>query len=67
MPKSMGGAIPSNPDLEPEKSLTYEAGFAMIILILSLKRSIMLFQTDFKDKITRSARIAKVKLQEVNL
>ncbi|MFW3338942.1 TonB-dependent receptor domain-containing protein [Aliarcobacter butzleri] len=58
MLNSMGGAILPNPDLEPEKSLTYEAGFAYDNPDIGLEGSIMLFQTDFKDKITRSARIA---------
>ena len=57
MLNSMGGAIIPNPDLEPEKSLTYEAGFAYDNPDIALEGSLMLFQTDFKDKITRSARM----------
>jgi outer membrane receptor for ferrienterochelin and colicins len=58
MLNSMGGAIIPNPDLEPEKSLTYETGVAYDNPDMGLAGSLMLFQTDFKDKITRSSRIA---------
>lgn len=57
MLNSMGGAILPNPDLEPETSLTYEGGFAYQNSDLGLLASLMFYQTDFKDKITRSARI----------
>lgn len=58
MLNSMGGAILPNPDLEPEKSLTYEAGIAYNNADLGLLGSLMFFKTDFKDKITRSSRMA---------
>ncbi len=57
MLNSMGGAIIPNPDLKPEKSWTYEAGIAYENPDNGLTGSLMLFQTDFEDKITRSARI----------
>ncbi len=58
MLNSMGGAILPNPDLEPEKSLTYETGIAYQNPDLGLLGSLMFFKTDFKDKITRSSRVA---------
>ena len=57
MLNSMGGAIMPNPDLKPETSLTYETGFAYEDLDLGLQASLMFYQTDFKDKITRSSRM----------
>ncbi|MCK7608294.1 TonB-dependent receptor [Acinetobacter portensis] len=57
MLSSMGGAILPNPDLDPEKSLTYEVGFAFNDSDLGLGTSLMLFKTDFEDKITRSDKI----------
>ncbi len=57
MLNSMGGAIMPNPDLEPETSLTYETGFAYENQDLGLLASLMFYQTDFKDKITRSSRM----------
>ncbi|WP_407412377.1 TonB-dependent receptor domain-containing protein [Acinetobacter sp.] len=58
MLNSMGGAILPNPDLKPETSLTYETGFAFENRDLGLLASLMVYQTDFNDKITRSARVA---------
>ncbi|MCT7514483.1 TonB-dependent receptor domain-containing protein [Aliarcobacter cryaerophilus] len=58
MLNSRGGALIPNPNLEPEKSWTYEAGIAYENPDVGLGGSLMLFQTDFKDKITRSSRIA---------
>lgn len=58
MLNSMGGAIIPNPDLKPEKSLTYETGLAYQNSDLGLLASLMFFKTDFKDKITRSSRMA---------
>ncbi|MCT7467678.1 TonB-dependent receptor domain-containing protein [Aliarcobacter cryaerophilus] len=58
MLNSMGGALIPNPNLEPEKSWTYEAGIAYENPDVGFGGSLMLFQTDFKDKITRSSRIA---------
>ncbi|MFU8927428.1 TonB-dependent receptor domain-containing protein [Acinetobacter puyangensis] len=57
MLNSMGGAIMANPDLKPEKSLTYEMGMAYENSDLGLTGSLMVFKTDFKDKITRSSRM----------
>ncbi len=57
MLNSMGGAIMPNPDLKPETSLTYETGFAYENQDLGLLASLMFYQTDFKDKITRSSRM----------
>ncbi|MGJ0329874.1 TonB-dependent receptor [Aliarcobacter cryaerophilus] len=63
---SMGGALVPNPDLKPEKSLTYEAGIAYDNHDLGLAGSLMLFQTDFKDKITRTPNCGKeVKVNNV--
>lgn len=58
MLNSMGGAILPNPDLKPEKSLTYETGIAYDNSDWGLLGSLMFFKTDFKDKITRSSRLA---------
>ncbi len=44
-------AMVGNPDLEPEKSLNYEAGFAYANLDIGLGGSLMLFQTDYKNKV----------------
>ncbi|MCR1816245.1 TonB-dependent receptor domain-containing protein [Aliarcobacter butzleri] len=62
MLNSMGGALIPNPDLEPEKSWTYEAGVAYDNPDIGLGGSLMLFQTDFKDKITRTANITGSKI-----
>lgn len=43
--------IIGNPELEPEKSTSYEAGFVYHSHRLGLNSSLMLFRTDFKDKI----------------
>lgn len=43
--------IIGNPELEPEKSTSYEAGFVYSSHQLGLSSSLMLFRTDFKDKI----------------
>lgn len=58
MLNSMGGAILPNPDLKPETSLTYETGISYQNSDWGLLGSLMLFKTDFKDKITRSSRMA---------
>lgn len=62
MLNSMGGAIMPNPDLKPETSLTYETGFAYQNSDLGLLASLMVYQTDFNDKITRSSRVAGSRL-----
>lgn len=62
MLNSMGGAIMPNPDLKPETSWTYETGFAYENHDLGLLASLMVYQTDFNDKITRSARVAGSRL-----
>ena len=54
---SMGGALFGNPDLKPEKSLTYEGGFAFSDTDLGLLTSLMLYRTDFKDKISSTPRL----------
>lgn len=46
--------IIGNPDLDPEKSTSYEAGFAYDSHQLGLASSLMLFRTDFKDKIAEN-------------
>lgn len=43
--------IIGNPDLEPEKSTSYEAGLAYNSREAGLNASLMVFRTDFKDKI----------------
>jgi outer membrane receptor for ferrienterochelin and colicins len=43
--------IIGNPDLSPEKSTSYEMGFVFDDVSTGLNTSVMLFQTDFKDKI----------------
>ncbi len=62
MLNSMGGAIMPNPDLKPETSLTYETGFAFENRDLGLLASLMVYQTEFNDKITRSSRVAGSRL-----
>ncbi len=62
MLNSMGGAILPNPELKPETSLTYETGFAYQNSDLGLLASLMVYQTDFNDKITRSSRVAGSRL-----
>lgn len=54
---SMGGALFGNPDLKPEKSLTYEGGFAFNDTDLGLLTSLMFYRTDFKDKISSTPRL----------
>ena len=46
--------ILGNPDLDPEKSVSYEAGLNYSNDDLGLFSSLMLFQTDYKDKISES-------------
>ncbi|WMC10838.1 TonB-dependent receptor [Oceanimonas pelagia] len=43
--------IIGNPDLQPEKSTSYEAGFVYQSQQLGLNTSLMVFRTEFKDKI----------------
>lgn len=43
--------IIGNPDLDPESSVSYEAGLVFDSRALGLNASAMLFQTEFKDKI----------------
>lgn len=52
---SMGGTSIGNPDLKPETSVGYEAGIAYNNPEIGLSGSLMLFQTDFKDKIQRQS------------
>ncbi|WP_418186303.1 TonB-dependent receptor domain-containing protein [Aliarcobacter vitoriensis] len=44
-------AMVGNPDLEPEKSRNYELGFAYDNPDLGLGGSLMVFQTDYKNKV----------------
>lgn len=46
--------IIGNPDLTPEKSISYEAGFVYDSAEYGLTSSVMLFRTDFKDKISEN-------------
>ncbi len=48
---SPGALIIGNPDLQPEKSTSYEAGFVYQRQELGLNTSLMVFRTEFKDKI----------------
>lgn len=66
MLNSMGGAIMPNPNLKPETSLTYETGFAFTHPELGLSASLMVYQTDFNDKITRSGRLDGSRLPPKN-
>lgn len=43
--------IIGNPDLEPEKSVSYEMGFVFDSMTTGLNTSLMLFHTNYKDKI----------------
>ncbi len=45
------GIIMGNPNLRPEKSISYEAGFNFADEQIGLNSSIMAFHTEFKDKI----------------
>ena len=45
------GVIIGNPDLSPEKSTSYELGFNFTDPELGLSSSLMVFKSDFKDKI----------------
>lgn len=56
---SMGGGMLPNKDLGPEKSLTYEAGFAYNDADLGLSSSLMLYRTKFEDKIQRLPRVCE--------
>lgn len=55
---SMGGAIIANTELKPETSWTYETGVAFENSDLGLLASLMVYKTDFEDKITRTGRLA---------
>ena len=46
--------IIGNPNLTPEKSISYEAGFAYDSVDYGLTSSLMLFRTEFKDKISEN-------------
>lgn len=46
--------IIGNPDLTPEKSTSYEAGFVYDSIDAGLTSSLMLFRTEFKDKIAEN-------------
>lgn len=52
---SMGGVSVGNPDLKPETSKGYEAGVDYENQAMGIKTSLVVFKTDFKDKITRSS------------
>lgn len=54
---SMGGALFGNPNLKPEKSMTYEGGLAFNNADIGLLTSLMLYKTDFKDKLSSTQRI----------
>ncbi|SIP97297.1 TonB-dependent receptor domain-containing protein [Marinobacterium stanieri] len=43
--------IIGNPDLKPEESISYEMGFVFDSPVSDLSTSLMLFHTDYKDKI----------------
>lgn len=51
---SRGGVSIGNPDLQPEKSTSYEAGLAFNDPDLGLNGTLTIYKTLFKDKITRS-------------
>ena len=48
------GVIIGNPDLSPEKSTSYELGFNFSDPELGLTSSLMVFKSDFKDKIVEN-------------
>lgn len=54
---SRGGVTVGNPDLEPETSLSYEFGANYDNKDLGILASIVVYRTDFEDKITRTPRI----------
>lgn len=51
---SRGGVSIGNPDLEPEESVNYEAAIAYNNDDIGLNSTLTVYQTDFKNKITRS-------------
>ncbi|AXX91471.1 TonB-dependent receptor [Malaciobacter molluscorum LMG 25693] len=53
---SRGGVMLGNPDLEPEKTINYETSIAYNNSNNTLKSSLTVFQTDFKDAINRTNR-----------
>lgn len=53
IPTSRGGYSLPNSELTPETSLTYESGLDYENNDLGLKSSLTVYQTDFKDRITR--------------
>ncbi len=56
---SRGGVMIGNPDLTPETSVNYEAGVSYDNPDIGLDGSLVVFKTDFKDKITRTGRICQ--------
>lgn len=48
---SRGGVMIGNPDLKPEKSISYETGIAYDNSDIGLKGSLTVYKTDFKDKL----------------
>jgi outer membrane receptor for ferrienterochelin and colicins len=56
---SRGGVMIGNPDLTPETSLNYETGVSYDNSDLGLKGSLVVYQTDFDDKIARTGRICE--------
>lgn len=56
---SMGGGMLPNTDLGPEKSVTYEGGFAYNNNDLGLSSSLMIYRTNFEDKIQRLPRVCE--------
>ena len=60
IPSSMGGYSLPNSELTPETSLTYEIGVDYENDPLGLKSSFTVYQTDFKDRITRGDIICAV-------
>lgn len=54
---SMGGVIIGNPDLKPETSLNYEVGLGYRNSEHGLSTSLVVYQTEYEDKINRTGRV----------
>lgn len=56
---SRGGVTLGNPELEPEKSLSFETGLAYDNSDIGLKGSLTVYKTYFKDKISTTSLICQ--------
>ncbi|WP_037046127.1 TonB-dependent receptor domain-containing protein [Rheinheimera texasensis] len=54
---SMGGVVIGNPELKPETTLNYEAGIGYTSSDNEIDTSLVVYKTDYEDKINRTGRI----------